>query len=97
MDKWIGLLLITICMALVAIGSLVTYQMFNVAPQGKDTFGNTFNNQTNSTKTVESAIAPVSISVEGYLVLISVVFVIVGAGVAVARVVMGGNNSHGMR
>jgi hypothetical protein len=97
MDKWIGLLMITICMAMIAIGSVVAYQMFGTAPQKADTFGNQFSNKTNSTTAVETAVAPVSISIEGYMVLMSVVFVIISAGVAVAKVVMGGGRSNGMR
>jgi hypothetical protein len=94
MDKWIGLMLLMICMAVVAIGSMVTYQMFGNSNQTQDSYGGTFGNKTNSTIKVETSIAPISVSIDGYIVLMIVIFVIVGAGVLVSKVVMGGGHSH---
>jgi hypothetical protein len=87
MDKWIGMLFLTVILAFVAIGSVVAYQMFGSNPIPSDSYGNVFSNRTNSTIKVETAIAPVSISIEGYIVLMSVVFVILGAGLVVFKAV----------
>jgi len=97
MDKWIGAMMLVIILAMVTAGSFVVYNIFSSDPQGKDTYGNQFNNRTNATARVETAIAPVSINIMGYVTLISVIFVIVGAGVLVAKSVGVGGGSRGMR
>lgn len=97
MDRWIGMFMMVIIMAMVAIGSLVVYQMYGTSPQNKDTYGNQFSNKTNQTVAVENAVAPISISIEGYIVLMGAVFIIIGAGVLVAKAVGVGGHSGGMR
>ena len=85
MDKWVGALMLVIVLALVAIGSVVTYQMFGSNPQPSDSYGGVFSNKTNATVKVETAVAPVSVSIDGYIVLMAMVFVIIGAGVLVFK------------
>jgi hypothetical protein len=85
MDKWIGAMFLVIVLAFITIGSMTAYAMFGTNPQSPDTYGNTFNNKTNATAKVETAIAPVSINIMGYITLLSVIFCIIGAGVLVFK------------
>ena len=89
--------MLVVILALVAVGSLVAYQLFGSNPTPSDTYGNVFSGKTNSTIKVETAVAPVSINIMGYVVIMAAVFVIVGAGVLVAKAVGVGGGSHGMR
>jgi hypothetical protein len=85
MDKWIGALFLVLVLAFVAIGSMTAYAMYGTNTQSPDTYGNAFNNKTNSTVKVETTIAPVSINIMGYITIMAMVFVIIGAGVLVFK------------
>jgi uncharacterized membrane protein SpoIIM required for sporulation len=97
MDKWIGALFLVIVLAFVAIGSMTAYSMYGTNPQSSDTYGNAFSNKTNSTVKVETAVAPVSINIMGYITLLAVIFVVIGAGVAVFKAVSSKSGSGSLR
>ena len=98
MDKWIGAMFLVIILALAAIGSFTTYTIFTQNSKTPDTYGNQFGNTTNSTVKVEQAVAPVSISVMGYITLMAVIIVIVGGGVLVFKATAKGiGGGRGMR
>ena len=90
MDKIVGAFFIVVVLAMVAIGSFTAYAMFGQNPQTSDTYGNRYTNKTNATVAVENAVAPVSISITGYLVLIAAIFIVVGVGAVVFKAVTGG-------
>jgi hypothetical protein len=96
-DKIVAGFLLLFVVAAIAIGSLVTYSMFGTAQQTSDTFGNQFGNRTNQTRSVESSIAPVSITIEGYMALMAVVFIVVGAVLLIPKAIGMGGSGRGRR
>jgi hypothetical protein len=94
-DKLIGAFILVIVLALVAVGSLATYQMFGTNNQTPDSFGTQFSNKTNATVNVEQKVAPVSIQLNGWLVLLAVVFVIVGAAALMFKWASSGKHGSG--
>jgi hypothetical protein len=97
MDKWVGMFLLFIVVAFMTIASLAVYSMFGTTPQTADSFGNAFGNKTNQTTLVERTIAPISISIEGYVMWFLALMIACGAILSLGLFIVKGGARGGTR
>ena len=96
-DGIIGMFLVIFVLGVTAAACFGMYANFSANRPANDTYNDQFNNRTNATIGVETAVAPASIMLGGWTVLIAAVMLVVTVVIGGITIFIAKGGAHGSR